>query len=283
MKTLFVILFSLSAFAVDHSETCVSLLSKSKGPFKQKSLEKACMQVKLLDGCISAKGTPIVHFERPGNDKAKKRILVFSLIHGDETDAGALVRYWMERLVEIDPRNDWRIVPVLNPDGYAAKTRTNANGVDLNRNFPTRDWSEEAEKYWKIKTASNPRRFPGSTPGGEPETKCAIKHIEDYKPEFVVSIHTPLGVLDFDGPRVKPPPFGYLPWKSLGHFPGSVGRFLWAERNIPTLTAELKPSLPSSFNTFDHLQDVLGQLAKYELNPPQATASVLQDDTTLEH
>jgi hypothetical protein len=28
------------------------------------------------------------------------------------------------------------LVPILNPDGYAADNRTNANGVDLNRDFP---------------------------------------------------------------------------------------------------------------------------------------------------
>lgn len=279
MKTLFIYLvssFVVFARAASPAETCVNLLDKIQGPFQKKNLEKACVAVKLMDGCTSVKGTPIVHFEKTGYDKSKKRILVFSLIHGDETGAGSLVRYWMERLAEIEPRNDWRIVPMLNPDGYDAKTRTNANGVDLNRNFPTQDWGAEAEKYWKIKTSSNPRRFPGQSAGGEPEVQCAIKHIEDFKPEFVVSIHTPLGVLDFDGPRVKPPSFGYLPWKSLGHFPGSLGRFLWAERNVPTLTAELRPTMPSTFDTFDKLQDVLGELAKYELNAPQATASVTE-------
>lgn len=304
MKTILLILFSFSAFGADSSmektpkaaetskatapattagktitvsqgDTCFNLLETAKGPnFKKENLQKVCAKVQVLDGCTSVNGTPIVHFEKSGYDKNKKRILVFSLIHGDETGAGALVRYWLERLNEIDPRNDWRIVPVLNPDGYRAKTRTNADNVDLNRNFPTRDWNELAALYWKKKTSSNPRRFPGTVAGGEPEVQCAMKHIADYKPEFVVSIHTPLAVLDFDGPKVKPPSFSYLPWKSLGNFPGSLGRFMWVERNTPVLTAELRPTMPASFETFDRLQDVLGELAKYELNPPQATAFV---------
>ncbi len=289
MKTLVFILFSISVWAtedakpqetVTHTETCVDLLKNMKGPVNSEKLKKVCLQTQILPGCQSVKGTPIVHYERPGYDKAKKRILVFSLIHGDEEGAGTLVRYWMERLNEINPRNHWRIVPVLNPDGHHAKTRVNANAVDLNRNFPTKDWTDDAQKFWRIRTASNPRRFPGSTAGGEPETQCALKHIEDFKPEFVVSIHTPLGVLDFDGPRVNPPSYGYLPWRSLGHFPGSMGRYLWAERNVPVLTTELRSTLPSNFSTFDRLQDVLGQLAKYELKPsqasmPQQAASVL--------
>jgi murein peptide amidase A len=283
MKTLFLLFFSLSALAaestlipsnkVSNSDTCVQLLENVKGPsFVKNNLVKVCARVQQLDGCTSVNGTPIVHFEKTGYDRRKKRILVFSLIHGDEAGAGSLVRYWLERLNEIDPRNDWRIVPVLNPDGYKAKTRTNASNVDLNRNFPTRDWDDMANINWKKHTSSNPRRFPGTIAGGEPEVKCAVKHLEDFKPDFVVSIHTPLGVLDFDGPKVKPPAFSYLPWKSLGNFPGSLGRFMWAERSVPVLTTELKPTMPSTFDTFDKLQDVLGELAKTRLGPQQVSA-----------
>jgi hypothetical protein len=280
MKTLsliFSLLFLAEVSRGEPQKKCIELLGSIQGPFLKKNAEKVCVTAQVLEGCQSVKGTPIIHYDRNGHDKAKKRILVFSLIHGDETGAGSLVRYWMERLSEIEPRNDWRVVPVLNPDGFVAKTRVNANRVDLNRNFPTEDWNTQAEKFWKDRTSSNPRRFPGSVAGGEPEVQCAMKHVTDYKPDFVVSIHTPLGVLDFDGPKVKPPPFDYLPWKSLGHYTGSLGRFLWAERNIPTLTTELRPNLPGSFQKFDELQDVLGQLAKYEL-PTNNKPEVAGDD-----
>jgi protein MpaA len=270
MKSLMILLITfmtpLFAFS-DNSEVCLSLLEPiSGGPFQKNFLNKACANVSVLESCQSVNGTPIFHFDRLGHDKSKKKILVFSLIHGDEKGAGVLARYWLERLTDIDPRNDWRIVPVLNPDGFKSNTRVNANGVDLNRNFPTQDWDQTANQYWKEKTSSNPRRFPGSVAGGEPEVKCAIKHLENYKPDFVVSIHTPLGVLDFDGPKVKPPSYSFLPWHSLGHFTGSLGRFLWAERKIPTLTTELHGSLPKSFQAFDDLQDVLGKLAKEKLH-----------------
>lgn len=284
MKTFFTLISTTLLFIslelrANPQENCVQLLEKLKGPIDKKSLEKVCASAQVIDGCASVKGVPIVHYDRAGSDMQKKKILVFSLIHGDEKEAGTLVRYWMQRLSEIDPRNDWRIVPVLNPDGVEASTRTNANRVDLNRNFPTEDWSREAEKYWKERTSSNPRRYPGSIAGGEPEVQCAMKHIIDYKPDFVVSIHTPLGVLDFDGPKVKPPQFEYLPWKSLGHFTGSLGRFLWAERNIPTLTTELRAALPSSYKTFDELQDVLGYLAKHQLPKPVTPLSPVVIET----
>ena len=94
---------------------------------------------------------------------------------------------------------------------------------------------------------------------------CALKHIHDFNPEFVVSIHTPLHVLDFDGPKVTPPIYSYLPWKRLGNFPGSLGRFLWVEKNIPVLTTELKQNLPPNSTPFELLQDVIGQLVQKDL------------------
>ncbi|MGZ5280421.1 MAG: M14 family zinc carboxypeptidase, partial [Pseudobdellovibrionaceae bacterium] len=191
-------------------------------------------------------------------------ILVISLIHGDETPAGSVGRFWMERLETIAPRNNWRVIPMLNPDGVAKKTRTNGNKVDINRNFPTLDWTEKAKAYWQRDAKSSPRRFPGNLAASEPETQCALKHFEDFKPDFVVSIHTPLMVLDYDGPKVKPPKFDYLPWKSLGHYPGSLGRYMWFERKVPVLTMELKEDLPSSNEPWLKLQDIIGFLVGLE-------------------
>src|SRR5690606_35181087 len=152
----------------------------------------------------------------------------------DEIPSGAVARSWMVRLQEISPRNTWRVVPILNPDGLVKKSRLNGREVDLNRNFPTEDWDELALKSWREKTKSNPRRYPGDGPASEPETACAIEHIKDFKPDFIISIHTPLGVLDFDGPKSLPfPNFKPLPWRSLGHFPGSLGRYMWKEHGVP--------------------------------------------------
>lgn len=248
----------------DASKNCVETLKEFPGQSNREALKKACEKVQTMDSCFSVKGEPIYHYDKKGNHKSQQKILVFSLIHGDETGAGTLARLWMERLEEIDPRNSWRLVPVLNPDGVKTKTRTNANKIDLNRNFPTLDWTEKATDYWVKHTKSNPRRFPGSQAGSEPETNCALKHIEEFKPDLVVSIHTPLKVLDFDGPRVPPPKFDYLPWKSLGHYPGSLGRYLWHERKTPVLTTELKEDLPKTTKPLVDLQDVIGHLVSLE-------------------
>jgi|JI10StandDraft_1071094.scaffolds.fasta_scaffold114707_3 protein MpaA len=247
------------------TDICVESLKAFPGNSNSKLLVEACKKAMVLEGCKSSEGVPIYHYDHSGKDKTPKKILAFSLIHGDETHAGTVGRYWMERLEEIEPRNDWRVVPVLNPDGVKEKTRYNANKIDLNRNFPTKDWDELAQKYWKLHAQSSPRRFPGEQSGSEPETKCALKHIEEFKPDFIISIHTPLNVLDFDGPKVPAPRYSYLPWRSLGHFPGSLGRYMWFERSVPVLTMELKSSLPKNNDPFETLQDLIGTLVKYDM------------------
>lgn len=260
------------ADTTDLAKKCVEALKAFPGKVDTTLLQKACEKAQVDEGCNSAEGRPIFHYEKYASNPDAKKVLVFSLIHGDETPAGAVGRYWMERLESFDPRNSWRVVPVLNPDGVQLKTRTNANSIDLNRNFPTKDWDQLAKTYWQKQTKSNPRRNPGSSAGSEPETQCAMKHIADFKPDFIVSVHTPLKVLDFDGPKVTFPKYDYLPWKSLGHFPGSLGRYMWFERQTPVLTTELKEDLPASLAPLEKLQDVIGTLVKIELKPKRAEA-----------
>ena len=267
----FITLFILLATGAAHSEplslrqSCLNSLKNYKSYFSKEVIEKACEKAQRSAECSSVKGEPIFHLDYAGVSAKPKKILVLSLIHGDETHAGGLGRFWVERLNKVDARNTWRIIPVANPDGVKAKTRTNAEGVDLNRNFPTLDWSSEAQNFWKQEARGAPRKFPGYAAGKEPEVRCLINHLEEYKPDFVISIHTPLKVLDFDGPKIKTPNYSYLPWKSLGNFPGSLGRYLWVERKIPVLTTELRGDLPVASAPFEQLQDLIGTLVQTDL------------------
>ena len=245
----------------DIESTCLGNMSKIIGR-DDRQMKSICKEVKVLEGCRSVEGKPIYHYDRMSPNESGKRILTFALIHGDEGPSGTVARTWMERLSKIDPQNHWRIVPVLNPDGWAKSKRVNARGIDLNRNFPTANWDMESQKRWVVSEDKDPRRFPGAVAASEPETKCAMTHIDNFHPDFIISIHTPFGVLDFDGPRMKFPEYNDLPWFSLGNFPGSMGRYMWIERRVPVLTIELKGNdVAQKLDKFDRLQDVTGVVA----------------------
>lgn len=74
------------------------------------------------------------------------RFKYVSTMHGDEWTGNEMCLYLIEHLLSnygADPRItnlineiDIWIVPVMNPDGYVNTTRTNSQGIDLNRNFP---------------------------------------------------------------------------------------------------------------------------------------------------
>ncbi|MCY4643487.1 MAG: succinylglutamate desuccinylase/aspartoacylase family protein [Bacteriovoracales bacterium] len=252
---------------------CYETLKKLPGKYHKARLRKACSRVLLKEGCVSPKNRSIFHYDKLSERVGGTRILVLALIHGDEFPSGSVARAWMERLEELDPRNSWRVIPVANPDGLVLKTRTNANRVDINRNFPTENWDQLALKMWKERYKSTWRKYPGPAPASEVETRCLMAHIKDFSSDFIISIHTPLGHLDFDGPKMKYPNFNLLPWRRFGHFPGSLGRYMWKDHGIPVLTVELKGNDPiKSFEVLDNLQDISGTLAIKALDRSKASS-----------
>lgn len=155
------------------------------------------------------------------------------------------------------------VAPIVNPDSFFKKwpSRTNANGVDVNRNFPTRDFKATAMKIWKNRYRKDKRRFPGTKAMSEPETLFQVNLLKRYGPDKIISVHAPLTMLDYDGPadrhsggvvgssanqlliQMSEQAKGYK-IKNYPFFPGSLGNYAGNERNIPTYTLEL----PSSDN-----------------------------------
>ena len=190
----------------------------------------------ILIGDFPATRTPPV-------DKRPARVLLLGGVHGDEYSAVSIQFRWAERLARDSRRRyEWRMIPCLNPDGLLAgpATRTNANGVDLNRNFPTLEWATRALPYWTEQTGRDPRRYPGPSAASEPEVQWLVDEIERFDPDVIVSVHAPLGILDFDGPPPPPQQLGMLNLDRLGAYPGSLGNYARRTLAIPVLTPELQ-------------------------------------------
>ena len=176
---------------------------------------------------------------------AKLRVLVVGAIHGDELSSASVALHWIQHAVQMPANAHWRFIPALNPDGLLSRParRINANGVDLNRNFPTPNWHRDAKVYWEKRTGKDPRRWPGKEPLSEPESRFLHAEMASFQPHLIVSIHAPYGVLDFDGPGVPPPKLGRLYLDQVGIFPGSLGNYGGVHQGMPVVTVELPSAL----------------------------------------
>jgi hypothetical protein len=102
----------------------------------------------------SVQGRPIwgIHIsDNVGSEEAEPEIRLGSSLHGNEPPGLEMLIYLVEFLTNeygtdadaafLVNNFDLYIIPSYNPDGHVAGTRQNANGVDLNRNFPVPDGS----------------------------------------------------------------------------------------------------------------------------------------------
>lgn len=210
------------------------------------SMQRAqCEGAKLQPSAArSVKGRTIYTRDVTPQD-ARLRVLVIGGIHGDELSSASVALHWIGLAQAAPLQTHWRFIPALNPDGLFSRPsrRVNANGVDLNRNFPTPNWKHDAPVYWEKRTHKDPRRWPGKTPLSEPESKFLFDEMQRFKPDLIVSIHAPYGVLDFDGPLQPPVHLGRLYLDQVGIFPGSLGHYGGVHKGMPVVTIELPNAL----------------------------------------
>jgi N-acetylmuramoyl-L-alanine amidase len=125
----------------------------------------------------SVQGRP-VRAQLVGSPRARVKLLVVGTVHGNEQAGRAVV----DRLRRTKPPRGtalW-LIEDANPDGSAAGTRHNANGVDLNRNFPYR-WRHQDGVFES-----------GPGPASEPETQAIQRFVRRERPRVTLWYHQAL-------------------------------------------------------------------------------------------
>jgi protein MpaA len=203
----------------------------------------------------SVLGLPIVgHYFGTSGPKT----LIFAAIHGDEANTAFVANQLVEHLTKNPDAYYSRrvaVLPVANPDGLARGTRTNAREIDLNRNFPAKNFA----------VGKKGRYFGGDEPASEPESQLLIQFIDDWKPDRIITLHSIARGKhgnNFDGPAeqlAETMSFHnqYAVLKSIGYpTPGSFGSWAGVDRKLPTITLEV-PSDASGPNAWRDNRDAL--------------------------
>jgi protein MpaA len=164
------------------------------------------------------------------------RVYVIGGVHGDETE-GRTVLDTLGRQRRVGAT--LRVLRDLNPDGTAAYRRANARGLDLNRNWPARNFQ--------------PGATGGDAPLSEPETRALHQELRAFRPQLVVVLHSMSGgpLVNYDGPaerhatafanaaRSVSPDWRVEP--DMGYpTSGSLGSWLGVDQRVPVLTIEFR-------------------------------------------
>ena len=163
------------------------------------------------------------------NSNYEKKILIIGVFHGDEPQGEYFINSYIKDCSI--GKNALYFIPRLNSNN----ARQNKNGVDLNRNFPTKNWvlSHKDDYYG------------GDKPNSETETQFLVKLIDENKFDAIITIHSPYKTVNYDGPaeylaREISEIVGYPPSSDIGYpTPGSFGTYCGVERQIPTITIEI--------------------------------------------
>lgn len=229
--------------------------------------DDACGQIAWRADLKTNGGRPLLYVEF---GRGEETTLILGGVHPDELTpipiAFRIANYLSVHQSDLAANERVLIAPLVNPDGFLKPraSRTNANGIDLNRNFLTFDWYAKARRLWVDRRARAASHYPGYFPNSEIETLFQVQLIDQAKPDKILSIHAPLGFLDYDGPgdglsnNLTPTQakakqlVQTISEKSRNYrvvdysfYPGSLGNYAGNERGIPTVTLELEKTDPA--------------------------------------
>lgn len=200
----------------------------------------------------SSQNIPITAYEWTNSGA---HVLVLAGVHGDETEGVVAAQGLIDEFLKsYTYKLRMTLVPMFNIDGLLKNTRQNGNGVDLNRNLPTQDWTNDI---------ANPRYFPGPFANSEPENHALVRFLETQKPRIIFSLHSWHPMLNINGKCKREAETiqkhtGYKITEDIGYpTPGCLGTYCGHERDIPTLTYEIERGLAPKEILKTHVPDLL--------------------------
>lgn len=197
--------------------------------------------MQVLEKAISQNSNEISLLKYTGKTNSLN-ILFVGVTHGEEPQGKFLIENFIEKIINhnLQFKNNLYFIPCLNPDGLSKNKRGNANNVDLNRNFNT--------KNFEITTFDD-NTISGEKPLSEIESQFLTNVVETYKFDVILSFHAPFAIVNYDGPAEDfaekiSKITGYPVQASIGYpTPGSFGTYTGVEKNIPTITLEVSDKL----------------------------------------
>jgi len=167
-----------------------------------------------------------------------RRVLWIGGIHGDEREGRIATQQLPAAFAAVPGAMQAVTLTILedsNPDGAAQNTRGNANGVDLNRNFPAVNFK--------------PQRMFGIKPLSQPESSAVHDLVLQLKPDLIVVAHSwhDARFINFDGPgealaqrfsRISGYPLRES--EDIAPTPGSLGSWVGHTLGMPILTLEYR-------------------------------------------
>ncbi|MDX2020891.1 MAG: M14 family metallopeptidase [Deltaproteobacteria bacterium] len=182
----------------------------------------------------SVQGRPLYRFDIGPKDAPP--VFLTALIHGIEVIGSVALFHILRDMAQSLPGQrtlgNMRLVmmPIVNPDAFAtnmdrldrgwpALRRTNARGVDLNRNFPHVAPIERFHLFSGSRWRGSPH-YQGPAPFSEPETQAIRRVVEQVRPQLSIGFHS------FGNMLLYPWAFSPRPNKRHAHYRQLADGFL---------------------------------------------------------
>lgn len=171
------------------------------------------LRAEVLEYGTSLGGEPLLAVRLPAGSGAAARVSCTANMHGPEFVGSRLAVALLEaavagerRLAALRERAELWVFPCLNPDGYRktwetdgigplAFLRTNAAGVDLNRNFPLPGGQRPTRLPGAGSSTPGKATYRGAHPLSEPETAALDALLRAHPMQASVNAHSFMGTI----------------------------------------------------------------------------------------